>query len=152
MPSPPGRAVARNAGAERLLAGTASLALQAAALVGIDQLAQLLARHLPLPLPSNLVGMLLLSVLLATGLVREAWVAGAAGLFNRHLAFLFVPIAVGLLAYGGLLRAHGLALLLVIAVSTTAGIAAAGWIAAWGTAPPQPLTPQRITPQPLPPP
>jgi holin-like protein len=128
-----------NTAARSRLAGAARLVLQTGALVGIDQLAQGLARHWTLPLPSNLVGMLLLSLLLATGLVPEAWFAGAAGLFNRHLAFFFVPIAVGLLAYGSLLRAHGLALLLVIALSTTAGIAAAGWIAAWGEVPPPPL-------------
>lgn len=133
--------MALKTGTARRLAAAARLALQAGALVGIDQLAQGLARHLPLPLPSNLVGMLLLSLLLATGLVPEAWFAGAATLFNRHLAFFFVPIAVGLLAYGALLRAHGLALLLVIAVSTAAGIAAAGWIAAWGPEPANPPPP-----------
>ncbi|WP_161795885.1 CidA/LrgA family protein [Synechococcus sp. GFB01] len=120
------------------LAATVRPALQIGALVGLDQLARVLTPHLPLALPSNLVGMLLLSLLLSTGLVRERWIGTGAGLFNRHLAFFFVPIAVGLLAYGTLLREHGLALLLVIGLSTAAGIAAAGWIAAWRATPARP--------------
>ncbi len=104
------------------------LALQVAGLIAVDQVAIALTPHLPLPLPSNLVGMLLLALLLLTGLVRESWLGQAAALFQRHLAFFFVPIAVGLMAYGSLLRQHGLMLLLVILVSTAAGIAAAGWI------------------------
>jgi holin-like protein len=106
------------------------LSLQVAGLIAIDRVATVLTPHLPLPLPSNLVGMLLLAVLLLTGLVRESWLGQAAVLFQRHLAFFFVPIAVGLMAYGSLLRQHGLLLLLVILVSTAAGIAAAGWIGA----------------------
>lgn len=106
------------------------LALQFAGLIAIDQVAIVLTPHLPLPLPSNLVGMLLLTLLLLTGLVRESWLGQAAVLFQRHLAFFFVPIAVGLMAYGSLLRRHGLMLLLVILLSTAAGIAAAGWIGA----------------------
>lgn len=106
------------------------LALQFAGLIALDRVAIVLTPHLPLPLPSNLVGMLLLALLLLTGLVRESWLGQAAVLFQRHLAFFFVPIAVGLMAYGSLLRQHGLMLLLVILVSTAAGIAAAGWIGA----------------------
>lgn len=120
-----------NPSAPRALATVTRPLLQIGALVGLDQLARVLTPHLPLTLPSNLVGMLLLSLLLSTGLVREAWIGAGAGLFNRHLAFFFVPIAVGLLAYGALLREHGPALLLVIGLSTVAGIAAAGGIAAW---------------------
>lgn len=113
-----------------LLRAVIVLTLQVAGLIAIDRVAIVLTPHLPLPLPSNLVGMLLLAVLLLTGLVRESWLGQAAVLFQRHLAFFFVPIAVGLMAYGSLLRQHGLLLLLVILVSTAAGIAAAGWIGA----------------------
>ncbi|MCT0224760.1 CidA/LrgA family protein [Synechococcus sp. CS-1328] len=128
-----------NGPAATALAATARLALQIGLLVGLDQLARVLSPHLPLALPSNLVGMLLLSLLLSTGLVREAWIGTGAGLFNRHLAFFFVPIAVGLLAYAALLREHGLALLLVIGLSTAAGIAAAGWIGSWRSSPAKPM-------------
>jgi hypothetical protein len=36
----------------------------------------------------------------------ESWLEQAAVLFQRHLAFVFVPIAVGLMACGSLLRPH----------------------------------------------
>ncbi len=125
MSAPPGAAPRL-----RFLRTITGLALQFAGLIAIDRVAIVLTPHLPLPLPSNLVGMLLLALLLLTGLVRESWLGQAAVLFQRHLAFFFVPIAVGLMAYGSLLRQHGLMLLLVILVSTAAGIAAAGWIGA----------------------
>ncbi|MCP9774870.1 CidA/LrgA family protein [Cyanobium sp. WAJ14-Wanaka] len=112
--------------------------LQLAGLVAINQIAIVLTQYLALPLPSNLVGMLLLALFLLTGLVRESWLARAAGLLQRHLAFFFVPIAVGLMAYGSLLRQHGVVLLLVILVSTAAGIATSGWIASSPRGPAQP--------------
>jgi holin-like protein len=42
-----------------------------------------------------------------------------------------VPIAVGLMAYGTLIRQHGVALALVLLVSTAAGLATAAWIGSW---------------------
>jgi holin-like protein len=60
-----------------------------------------------IPLPGNMVGMVILFVLLTTGILRLEWVEAAATLLLRHLAFFFVPIAVGLMSMGDLLRAHG---------------------------------------------
>jgi len=95
----------------------------------IDQLAVVLTPLLHLPLPSSLSGMVLLVALLGSGLVKEAWLAQTADLLQRHLALFFVPFAVGLMAYGALLRSQGLALLLVIASSTVIGVVVVAWVA-----------------------
>lgn len=87
---------------------------------------QRLSAGLHLPLPGNLVGMLLLLALLVTRVVRLEWVATTAGIFNRHLAFFFVPIAVGLMAFGPLFLRHRPAILVAIVVSTAVGIVVTG--------------------------
>lgn len=78
-----------------------------------------------LPLPGNIVGMLLLFGLLWGGLVRERWIQDGATLLTRHLAFFFIPIAVGLMEWGPLFRREGHWLLLALVVSTLASLLAA---------------------------
>ena len=78
------------------------------------------------PLPGNIVGMLLLFSLLSAGLVRERWIQEGATFLTKHLAFFFIPIAVGLMEWGPLFRREGHWLLLVIVVSTLAALLAAG--------------------------
>jgi holin-like protein len=76
--------------------------------------------------PANIIGMLLLFALLCTGIVKERWVSPAAGVLNRHLAFFFIPVAVGLMDCGGLLWPVGHWLLLAIVVSSVAGMTVSG--------------------------
>ena len=102
-----------------------------AGLFALDRIGRWLATGLHLPLPGNLVGMLLLLVLLVTRVVRLEWTEATAGIFNRHLAFFFVPIAVGLLAFGDLFRESGPGILVAIIVGTAVGIAVTGGVAEW---------------------
>jgi holin-like protein len=87
-----------------------------------------LAQALSLPLPGNLVGMLLLLFLLRVGIVRPAHVQDLAGLVLQHLNFFFVPLAVGLMAWGGLLAASGAALGLSLLGSAVVCLAVAGLV------------------------
>jgi holin-like protein len=82
--------------------------------------------RLHLRVPGNIVGMLLLLALLSIGVVQERWVAAAAGVLTKHLAFFFIPIAVGLMDCGGLLWPVGHRLLLAIVVSSVAGMVVSG--------------------------
>ncbi|MBB6576934.1 holin-like protein [Comamonas odontotermitis] len=81
-----------------------------------------LARLLNLPFPGPVVGMLLLVVALGVPLVREPVQATARFLLS-HLSLLFVPVGVGVITHLDLLRNYGLKLMLVIALSTWAGMA-----------------------------
>ncbi|MDO2948543.1 CidA/LrgA family protein [Aeromonas simiae] len=58
-----------------------------------------LAALLPFPFPGSIIGMLILFLLLSTQLVRLAWVERGATLLLRHMGILFVPVAVGLVAW-----------------------------------------------------
>ena len=102
---------------------------QLALLLLINRAGYLLARGLSLRLPGNLVGMLILFGLLSSRLVRLEWIQEGASILTRHLAFFFIPIAVGLIAFKEVFLRHGLAILGTLIVSATAGILLCGFIA-----------------------
>lgn len=98
-------------------------ALQGMTWLMVLQLAgEALAHLLSLPFPGPVVGMLLLVMALRFPLVREP-VQAAAGFLLAHLSLLFVPVGVGVITHLDLLRDYGFKLMLVIAVSTWAGMA-----------------------------
>ena len=102
---------------------------QLAFLALINRAGYMLAHVLSLRLPGNLVGMLILFALLSGRLVRLEWIQEGASILTRHLAFFFIPIAVGLIAFKEVFLQHGLAILGTLIVSATAGILLCGFIA-----------------------
>lgn len=80
-----------------------------------------LARLLKLPFPGPVIGMLLLVLSMRFELVREPIQAAASYLLS-HLSLLFVPVGVGVITHLELLRDYGFKLLLVVAISTWAGM------------------------------
>ena len=103
-----------------------TLAGQIGLLEAIFAVSNIVVTRLHLRVPANIIGMLLLFALLCTGIVKERWVSPAAGVLTRHLAFFFIPVAVGLMDCGGLLWPVGHWLLLAIVVSSVAGMAVSG--------------------------
>jgi len=77
-------------------------------------------------LPGNVAGMLILFALLSTGVVKPAAVETGGGFLLKHFAFFFIPISVGLMAFGALMRQSGAALLAVLALSAMVGMAVTG--------------------------
>lgn len=108
-------------------AAIAPIAAQIAGLWLVLEAGQRIAARLPIPVPGNVVVLLL--VLLSVGVVKESWLNAGAGLLTRHLAFFFVPIAVGLMQWTSLLRDAGHWLLLALGLSGIVGLAATGAIA-----------------------
>ena len=103
-----------------------TLAGQVGLLGAIFAVSNVVVTRLHLRVPANIVGMLLLFALLCAGIVEERWVSAAAGVLTTHLAFFFIPIAVGLMDWGGLLWQVGQWLLLAIVVSSIVGIVTSG--------------------------
>jgi holin-like protein len=101
-----------------------SLALLAAIFLGADRL----ARALDAPVPGNVLGLLVLLVLLATGVVKLSWVETGADLLLRHLGLFFVPAAVAVLAHRGILRGALGALAVVVIGSTAIVMVVTGWV------------------------
>jgi holin-like protein len=102
---------------------------QLAALIVINKAGYLAATALHLPLPGNLVGMLLLFALLRSGLLPQASIEETSSFLTRHLAFFFIPITVGLMAYSRLLVDSGVAVVGTLLSSAAIGICASGFLA-----------------------
>jgi len=79
-----------------------------------------------LPVPATVLGVVALFLLLLTGVVKLHHVQDAADLLLKHLVFFFIPVAVGLMEWGGVFYEHGLVLLAAILVSTIVPIIAVG--------------------------
>jgi holin-like protein len=85
-----------------------------------------LVSFLHLALPGNVAGMLLLFALLASGIVKPSHFEAGGGFLLKHFAFFFIPISVGLMAFGPLMRQSGLTFLAILTLSVAVGVAVTG--------------------------
>ncbi|QDY40672.1 CidA/LrgA family protein [Candidatus Pantoea soli] len=98
--------------------------LQLLLYIGLFIASDRLVSWLHLPLPANVVGMVLLLALIVTRIVPLRWVkAGASWLLAEMLLF-FIPAVVAVVNYSDLLRSEGWRICLVIALSTLLVLAA----------------------------
>jgi holin-like protein len=111
------------------MAASVLLLLELAALWGLNQLGYWVVRSLHIALPGNVAGMLILFGLLCTGAVPARLFERSSSVLSRHLAFFFVPIAVGLMDLSGPLLKEGWILVLVLIASASVGLCATGWVA-----------------------
>lgn len=77
-----------------------------------------LAAWLGWPIPGGVMGLALLLILFASGLMKPAALQHGAGMLMAEMLLFFIPALMSLLDYGALLRNDGWRILLVIAVST----------------------------------
>lgn len=70
------------------------------------------------PIPGGVIGLALLLMLFASGLLKPAMLQAGAGWLMAEMLLFFIPALMSLLDYGSLLRDEGWRILLVIAVST----------------------------------
>lgn len=68
-------------------------------LFGFQAIGALVAGLTGLPVPGNVLGMVLLVAALLAGAVRVEWIESAADVLVDNLAFLFVPAGVGIMSY-----------------------------------------------------
>jgi holin-like protein len=92
-------------------------------------LGELISRVLQVPIPGNVLGMVLLLAALLLGLIKLAWVEEAAELLLKHMAMFFVPAGVGVMLYGGMIGREWLPITVATVVSTFVVMAVTGWIA-----------------------
>ena len=81
-----------------------------------------------IPIPGNVVGVILLFVLLCTGVVKLKHVELAADFLLKHLVFFFMAIAVGLMEWGQVFYDYGLTLLAAIVVSAVLPLLVVGHV------------------------
>lgn len=94
----------------------------------IYYLSTLIVQTFHIPIPGSVFGMLTLFFLLWTGLIKEEWLTLVAGPLLKHLAFFFVPIAVGLMEWGDLFLEKGLLLFLPLVLSALVALLTTGGV------------------------
>jgi holin-like protein len=95
-------------------------------LFAIYQVSTYIVSFLELPVPASVLGMILLYFLLSNGIVKLRNIEVAASFLLKHLSLFFIPIAVGLMDYGGLIQTSGIQLVVMIAVSSIIGLFVTG--------------------------
>ncbi|MBP2196120.1 CidA/LrgA family protein [Pantoea cypripedii] len=98
--------------------------LQLVLYVGLFMASDKLVGWLHLPLPANVVGMVLLLVLIMTHVIPLRWVKAGANWLLAEMLLFFVPAVVAVVNYSDLLRSEGWRICVVIALSTLLVLAA----------------------------
>ena len=94
------------------------LVLQLVVLIALYLLGGQIAAWLAWPIPAGVMGLALLLVLFACGVLKPATLQLGAGWLMAEMLLFFIPALMSLLDYGSLLRSEGWRILLVIALST----------------------------------
>lgn len=87
---------------------------------------EILSKFLNLPIPGNIVGMILLFVLLTSNIIKVEKVENLANFFLDHLAFFFIPASVGLMTSFASLKGSIFKIILLCILTTIIVIAVAG--------------------------
>ncbi len=82
---------------------------------------------LGIPIPGNVIGMILLTLALMLRVVKLEHVKPGADVLTRNLGFFFVPPGVGLMIYTDVLRNEFAAIVCATVISTFIVLAVAGW-------------------------
>ncbi len=98
--------------------------LQVMLYVGLFVFSQHLVVWLHLPLPANIVGMLLLLAMIMLRILPIRWVKAGSNWLLAEMLLFFIPAVVAVVNYSELLRVEGWRILLVITLSTLLVLAA----------------------------
>ena len=101
--------------------------LQFGVLFAYLALGELIVWATGLPVPSSIIGMLLLTASLKAGIIKQRHVARLADFLVRNLGFFFVPAGVGLMNCLGLIADQWLPIVGASVGSTVVIIAVTGW-------------------------
>lgn len=102
--------------------------LQCAVLFIFLALGELIVYLTSIPVPSSIIGMLLLAAALKLRVIRLLWVEKVADFLTRNLGFFFVPAGVGLMRCLGLVADQWLPIVASSVISTFIIIAVTGWV------------------------
>lgn len=79
---------------------------------------EFIAQGLSIPIPGNIVGMILLFILLLTKVIKLEMIEMVANFFLDHLSFFFIPAGVGLMVSFGQIKSNAIAIILICIIST----------------------------------
>ena len=80
------------------------------------------------PIPSSIIGMVLLCASLKLRIVKLGWVERLSGFLVHNLGFFFVPAGIGLMNCLGIIADQWIPIVFATVISTVIIIAVTGWI------------------------
>lgn len=101
---------------------------QCAILFGCLALGELIVFLTGVKLPSSIIGMLLLTLFLKTGVVKLHWVQGMSDFLVANLGFFFVPPGVALMLYFDIIRTEFWPIVIATVISTLLVLVVTGWV------------------------
>lgn len=101
---------------------------EALIIFGIYLIGEFLVQVTNIPVPGNIVGLLLLLICLCTKIIKPSQIETISNFFLEHLAFFFLPAGVGLMNSFGVIKANIVQILIVCIATTAITIAATGRI------------------------
>jgi holin-like protein len=101
---------------------------EAIIILGIYLLGEFISQVLSLPIPGNILGMIILLILLWTKVVKLDQIETISNFLLDHLAFFFIPAGVGLMTSVGIIKDSWLKLIIVCIATTIIIIASTGLI------------------------
>ncbi len=99
---------------------------EAIIIIGIYLLGELISKAFSLPLPGNIIGMIILLILLCTNVIKIEKVETVSTFFLDHLAFFFIPAGVGLISSFDLIKNSLVYIFLLCLITTAIVIVATG--------------------------
>lgn len=99
---------------------------QLAIILVICFLGEVLNRLFNVPIPGNVIGMVLLLIALLTGIIKLESIENVTDFLLKHLAFFFVPAGIGVISSFDIIKSSLIPMLIVIILSTIIVIAVTG--------------------------
>ena len=101
---------------------------QLAIIFGCLALGELVIYLTHIPLPSSILGMLLLTLLLKLKVIRLEWVRSISDFLVGNIGFFFVPPGVAVMLYFDIIKAQLVPIVVASVVSTVLVLAVTGWV------------------------
>lgn len=101
--------------------------LQLALILGISFAGELLHRYVGVPIPGNIIGMLLMLLLLCLKVVKLDQIKEVSDFFLKNIAFFFLPPSIGIMTASDEVLSRWPLLLVMCVVLTVITMAATGW-------------------------
>lgn len=95
---------------------------------GIYLIGEVIVSLTHIPIPGNIIGLLLLLIGLCTKIIKVSQVETLTNFFLDHLAFFFLPAGVSLMNSLGLIKANIIQILVVCVITTAVIITSTGLI------------------------
>lgn len=91
-------------------------------------LGELIVYFTQIPIPSSIIGMILLFIALTLKIVKLKWIEKVCDFFVSNLGFFFIPAGIGVMQYFGLISRQWVPIVMAVGLSTILIIISTGGV------------------------